>query len=58
MSRSERLLILFQGLCAHCQPVSAQAFANELGVSIRTPYRDIVRLQGREAMIEGEASVD
>jgi predicted DNA-binding transcriptional regulator YafY len=37
--------------------VSGQALADELGVSIRTLYRDIASLQAQGAMIEGEPGV-
>lgn len=54
MSRSERLLNLLQLLRRYRRPVSGQALAEELGVSIRTLYRDIASLQAQGAMIEGE----
>ena len=54
MSRSERLLDLIQALRRHRRPVSGKALADELGVSIRTLYRDIATLQGQGAGIEGE----
>ncbi|AEH86273.1 MULTISPECIES: helix-turn-helix transcriptional regulator [Mesorhizobium] len=57
MSRSERLLDLIQCLRRHRRPVSGQALAAELGISIRTLYRDIATLQGQGAPIEGEAGV-
>ena len=57
MSRSERLLDLVQMLRRHRRPVSGQALAQELGVSIRTLYRDIATLQGQGAPIEGEAGL-
>jgi predicted DNA-binding transcriptional regulator YafY len=57
MSRSERLLDLVQTLRRHRRPVSGRALAGELGVSIRTLYRDIATLQGQGAPIEGEAGV-
>jgi predicted DNA-binding transcriptional regulator YafY len=37
--------------------VSGQALAKEIGVSIRTLYRDIASLQAQGAMIEGEPGV-
>ena len=55
MSRAERLLELMQTLRRHRRPVSGNALAGELGVSIRTLYRDIATLQGQGAPIEGEA---
>ncbi|WP_214476184.1 YafY family protein [Mesorhizobium sp. dw_380] len=57
MSRSERLLDLIQCLRRHRRPVSGQTLANELGISIRTLYRDIATLQGQGAPIEGEAGL-
>ncbi|QDC00907.1 MULTISPECIES: helix-turn-helix transcriptional regulator [Phyllobacteriaceae] len=57
MSRSERLLDLVQTLRRHRRPVSGRALAAELGVSIRTLYRDIATLQGQGAPIEGEAGL-
>jgi len=57
MSRSERLLDLLQSLRRHRRPVSGRALADELGVSLRTLYRDIGTLQGQGADIEGEAGL-
>ncbi len=57
MSRSERLLNLLQVLRGHRGPVSGQALAAEIGVSIRTLYRDIASLQAQGAAIEGEPGV-
>jgi predicted DNA-binding transcriptional regulator YafY len=57
VSRSERLLDLLQALRRYRRPVSGKALAAELGVSIRTLYRDIATLQGRGAEIEGEAGI-
>lgn len=54
MSRAQRLLDLVQVLRRHRRPVSGRKLATELGVSIRTLYRDIVTLQGQGAPIEGE----
>ena len=41
MARSERLLELIQVLRRHRAPVSGAVLADELGVSLRTIYRDI-----------------
>lgn len=41
MSRSGRLLDLLQILRRHRRPVSGRVLADELGVSLRTLYRDI-----------------
>lgn len=57
MSRSERLLDLLQILRRHRQPVSGQTLAAQLGISLRTVYRDIVTLQGQGAAITGEAGI-
>ena len=57
MSRAERLLDLIQVLRRHRQPVSGRALAQELGVSIRTLYRDIASLQAQGASIDGEPGV-
>src|SRR5436853_1211164 len=54
MSRAERLLDLIQVLRRYRQPVSGQTLADELGVSIRTLYRDIATLQGQGAAMDGE----
>lgn len=57
MSRSERLLHLLQVLRRYRRPVRGQVLAEQLGVSIRTLYRDIASLQAQGAMIEGEPGV-
>lgn len=57
MSRSERLLDLLQILRRHRRPVSGRALADELGVSLRTLYRDIASLQAQGAAIEGAAGL-
>jgi predicted DNA-binding transcriptional regulator YafY len=54
MTRSERLLALLQVLRRYRQPVRGQTLADELGISIRTLYRDIASLQAQGADIEGE----
>ena len=54
MSRSQRLLELLQLLRRHRFPVTGAALAAELGVSLRTLYRDIGTLQEQGASIEGE----
>jgi predicted DNA-binding transcriptional regulator YafY len=53
MSRSGRLLDLLQLLRRHRQPVGGAAIAQELGVSLRTLYRDIATLQAQGAHIDG-----
>jgi predicted DNA-binding transcriptional regulator YafY len=57
VARSERLLELIQLLRRHRWPVSGQALAQELGVSLRTVYRDIQTLIGQGASIDGEAGI-
>jgi predicted DNA-binding transcriptional regulator YafY len=57
MSRAERLLSLVQALRRYRQPVTAQQLAEELGVSVRSIYRDIETLRGQGASIEGEAGL-
>ncbi|GIU65947.1 helix-turn-helix transcriptional regulator [Candidatus Phycosocius spiralis] len=57
MSRSERLFDLLHVLRSHRRPISGKKLADEIGVSIRTLYRDIASLQALGAAIEGEAGV-
>jgi predicted DNA-binding transcriptional regulator YafY len=57
VARSERLLELIQVLRRHRRPVSGQSLAAELGVSLRTVYRDIQALSRQGASIDGEAGV-
>ncbi|MEQ8395331.1 YafY family protein [Thalassobaculum sp.] len=54
MTRAARLLDLIQVLRQHRRPVTGQSLADQLGVSIRTLYRDIATLQAQGAHIEGE----
>ena len=54
MSRTARLLDLLQLLRNRTQPVTGPDLATELGISIRTLYRDIATLQGQGADIRGE----
>lgn len=53
MSRAERLLELLQLLRRHRRPVRGEALAGELGISLRTLYRDIASLQAQGAAIDG-----
>ena len=53
VSRSERLLDLIQLLRRHRHAVSGAAIAAELGISLRTLYRDIATLQAQGAHIDG-----
>lgn len=57
MSRTERLLGLLQTLRRHRLPVSGHRLAAEMGISLRTLYRDIATLQCQGAGIEGEPGV-
>ncbi|WP_380178610.1 helix-turn-helix transcriptional regulator [Kalamiella sp. sgz302252] len=57
MSRSERLLKLIQLLRGRRYPVTAAFLAEELGIHIRTLYRDIATLQQQGACIQGEAGM-
>ena len=57
MSRTGRLLDLIQTLRRHRRAVSGAQLADELGVSLRTVYRDIKTLVAQGAPIEGEAGI-
>lgn len=57
MSRSERLLELLQVLRRRKRPISGQKLAADMGISLRTLYRDIASLQAQGAPIEGEAGI-
>ncbi|MBI1214090.1 MAG: HTH domain-containing protein [Alphaproteobacteria bacterium] len=57
MSRAQRLLDLIQVLRRYRQPVSGATLAGELGVSLRTLYRDVETLNGQGASIDGEPGV-
>lgn len=57
MSRAQRLLDLIQVLRRHRRPVSGAALAQEIGVSLRTLYRDIGTLNAQGARIDGEPGV-
>jgi predicted DNA-binding transcriptional regulator YafY len=57
VSRAQRLLDLIQVLRRHRFPVSGAALAQELGVSLRTLYRDIETLKAQGAHIDSEAGV-
>ena len=55
MAKSDRLLQLMQCLRTFPAPVKAHALSKELGVSLRTIYRDIDSLRRSGALIDGEA---
>lgn len=54
MTRSRRLLELIAILRAHRYPVRGADLADQLGISLRTLYRDIATLQEQGADIAGE----
>lgn len=53
MSRTQRLFDLLQILRRHRYPVTGAILATELGISVRTLYRDIGTLQEQGASIDG-----
>ena len=55
--RSERLLNLMQALRRRRRPVAGAVLAEEMGVSLRSVYRDIATLKSMGATIDGEAGV-
>lgn len=57
MARTDRLLDLVQMLRRHRLPVSGEALALELDVSLRTVYRDIATLRAQGADIQGEPGI-
>ena len=57
MRRADRLLQIVQALRRRRGPVTAQALADELEVSRRTIYRDVLDLQASRVPIEGAAGV-
>lgn len=57
MTRAERLLKILQALRRRRRPISGATLAEELGISIRTLYRDIDSLRASGATIKGEAGV-
>jgi predicted DNA-binding transcriptional regulator YafY len=57
MSRAQRLLDLIQVLRRHRRAVAGAVLAEELGVSVRTLYRDVEALKAQGAHIDGEAGV-
>ena len=54
MTRAQRLLALLQVLRGHRFPVTGDALAAQLDISLRTLYRDIATLREQGARIEGE----
>lgn len=57
MSRAQRLLDLIQILRRHRFPVAGTSLADELGISLRTLYRDIDTLKSQGAHIDGEPGI-
>lgn len=57
MRRADRLLQIVQALRRHRGSMTAQALADELEVSRRTIYRDVLDLQASRVPIEGEAGI-
>jgi predicted DNA-binding transcriptional regulator YafY len=57
MSRTKRLLDLLLMLNNRRYSISGYILAQELGVSIRTLYRDIAILRSQGAQIEGESGI-
>lgn len=54
MARTQRLFDLLQTLRRHRRPVTARALTDELGISVRSLYRDIATLQKQGADIEAQ----
>ena len=54
MARSDRILLLLQTLRQHRHPVSGETLAADLGISLRSVYRDIATLRAQGADIRGE----
>ena len=57
LSRAQRLLDLIQVFRRHRRPVAGAALAAELGISLRTLYRDIETLKAQGARVDGEPGV-
>jgi predicted DNA-binding transcriptional regulator YafY len=57
MRRADRLFQIIQSLRGRRKPVTAERLANELEVSVRTVYRDIGELIGRNVPVRGEAGI-
>lgn len=55
--RTERLINLLQKFRRYRRPVSGRRLAEDLGISLRSLYRDIETLRGLGADIAGEAGV-
>jgi predicted DNA-binding transcriptional regulator YafY len=57
LAKAERLLHLLQTLRRHRYPVTGKDLAEELGVSLRTLYRDIAALSAQGAHIDGSPGI-
>ncbi|MCW5773045.1 MAG: YafY family transcriptional regulator [Rhodospirillaceae bacterium] len=57
MTRAQRLLDLIQAFRRRRRPASGADLAGELGISLRTLYRDIAVLRSQGAPIEGEPGI-
>lgn len=57
MSRTARLFKLMDALRGHRRPVTAARLADDLGVSVRTVYRDVQTLTELGAPIAGESGI-
>jgi predicted DNA-binding transcriptional regulator YafY len=57
IAKAERLLRLLQTLRRHRYPVLGKDLAEELGVSLRTLYRDVAALVSQGASIDGSPGV-
>src|SRR5438874_5965870 len=57
MTRAQRLLALLQALRRRRTPVKGDTLAQELGISLRTLYRDIATLRDQGVRIEGEPGI-
>ncbi len=55
MNKTERLFALIDAFRRHRRAVTASDLAEEMGVSVRTIYRDVQTLIGLGAPIDGEA---
>jgi predicted DNA-binding transcriptional regulator YafY len=57
LAKAERLLCLLQTLRRHRYPVLGKDLAEELGISLRTLYRDVAALVAQGAHIDGSPGV-
>ena len=57
MRRTERLFQIIQILRRKRKPVTGRALADELGVSLRSLYRDMAELIAQRIPVSGEAGV-